>query len=328
MADPQRCLPALRLYPDLLNLADMLGAAHPATPAPRAQADAALANECNATVSRVTVHNGDLKPETSRHVSAGLVLRPTPGWEISADVWRLEQKNQIQALSVAGLLEREPLLAPGAVQRAPLTPKDRTFPAPLQSSYGVSAGPLRSVNEQFDNIDRISVRGADFGIKGSVSTGLGRVALTLDAVNVMRARLWDDGLGAYSDNVVGIGNFRRWRAMTTVALETQRFTHTLMAESISGEALSLPGGSAAGPASCAAAGLPEHLCRTAGWTRWDYALQWRPAKAWQLGLHVYNLTGKREPVNIARWLATGSIFPPTLEDAKGRTVQLSLRWQQ
>lgn len=74
--------------------------------------------------------------------------------------------------------------------------------------------------------------------------------------------------------------------------------------------------------------MPEHLCRTAGWTRWDYALQWRPAKAWQLGLHVYNLTGKREPVNIARWLATGSIFPPTLEDAKGRTVQLSLRWLQ
>ncbi len=123
--------------------------------------------------------------------------------------------------------------------------------------------------------------------------------------------------------------FRRWHANTTLGLETQRFTHTLLAESISGESLSLPGGStASGPASCAAAGLPENLCRTAGWTRWDYALQWQPAPARKLGIHVYNLTGKREPINVARWRAAGGIFPPTLEDARGRTIQLSLRWQQ
>lgn len=322
VADPARCLPALALYRDLAAAAATLPPEDPLAIALLQRAITVLNTECQSSISRITQHNPALKPETSRGLSLGLLFKPWPAWQFSADYWDLQQRQQIASLSVQGLLASEALLAPGRVVRGALLPEaDRSFSAAEVAAYGVAAGPLRSVTVQFDNLDRVHVQGLDLAAKGRLPTAWGNVSLQLDASRLLRARLWDVGSSAWSSNLAGQGDYRRWRATLQWGLERGRWQHTLVAQVHSGETLD------AEDTTCAASGLDPRLCREAGWTRWDYAVAWRPAPAWTLRAHVHNVFNKRQPVNVARWLAAGGLAPPTLADAQGRMLQVSAAWR-
>ena len=324
VADPARCLPALSLYRTYAAFAQTLPADDPLAVALLQRAVGVLTAECQSSVSRTTVHNPALKPETSRNVTLGLVARPWPRWQFSADFWDLVQRNQISSLSVSDLLAREPLLAPGRVQRDGLSPdNDRSFSAGEQQQFGVATGPLRALTVQFDNLDRIHVQGLDLALQGRLPVAWGVLTLQADVSHLLRARLWDTGGNAWSSDLTGQGSFRRWRGTLHMGLEQGAFRHTLIAQAVSGERL----GDADSAASCAGAGLPEALCREAGWARWDYNLSWQPAGAWALSAHLHNLFNRREPVNVARWLAAGGLTPPTLADAQGRMLQLQASWR-
>ncbi len=117
--------------------------------------------------------NPNLDPETSRNYSAGFVLSPqfVPGLSLSADFFRIEVEEAIASLDPQFILDNEADF-PGLVQRAPPSAGDQMLGLP---------GPVLSINTSFQNLGRVEVQGADFGLEYAFpETPLGNFALRLD----------------------------------------------------------------------------------------------------------------------------------------------------
>lgn len=120
-------------------------------------------------VSGVVRANPDLKPETSRSYTLGLVLEPAPGFSAAVDLWQIDRRNEIGALDFDEVLDNEgsndPLFA-GRVTRLP----DDTLSVPGE----VIPGRIATVERQFVNRGRRQVRGVDLDLRGRLRyAGLG-----------------------------------------------------------------------------------------------------------------------------------------------------------
>ena len=58
-------------------------------------------------MASVVRNNPNLKPETSRSATVGMVLEPFKGSTVSLDYWRIERKDEIRSKSTDDLLAAE-----------------------------------------------------------------------------------------------------------------------------------------------------------------------------------------------------------------------------
>ncbi len=327
MADPRRCPQASALASSLRAQAAALSKSDPQASVLSARADSVVGNECAASAVAIVRNNPNLKPESSRSMSAGLVFAPTKRWSLSADAWQIERHNEIDIESARELLGAEADRPAGSIARASLT-GDRSFSPAEQLQYGVTAGALVNTTSQYRNQARTRTGGVDLAGRGRFDTPLGRVDLDLDAAYLTRYQVWSESSGRWGDNLAGRSSHARWRAAWGATLTRGAWSHSLRAITVS--STSLRGDffdQSYTDEGCAAGGFSPADCRVAGTTRWDGSLSWSPSRQWTLSGHVRNLFNTRQPVAMASFLNAGGILPPSDEDAKGRMLRVVLEWR-
>ncbi len=327
IVDTTRCPQAQALARDLRAAAGALPPGDPQAVLLQARADSVTTNECLSGIATIVRENPDLKPESSRSHSLGIVVSPARGWTVALDAWGIQRRHEIGIDNPRDLLAAEAVQPPGTINRAPLD-KDRSFSAAERATYGVTTGALVSTVSRFQNLFRTEAQGVDLAITGRAATPLGPTEWGVDLSYLTRFRNWSGTRAGWGDNLAGRSGHPRLRGTASVTVKPGAWSHTVSAIGHSGTAVRGDYyDTAYTDEGCAAAGFAPSDCRVGGQVRWDYGVAWRGPGNVTLAAHVRNLFRKRTPVALAPWLNGGGIFPPTDEDPKGRMLRLTLEWR-
>lgn len=328
-SDPLRCPQASSLADALTAQADALPSSDPNKTLLLARADNVYQNECGAGVASIVRNNPDLKPETSKSFTAGLVFEPVTGLSGSIDYWHIERKNEINLKSLVELLAQESTLPAGVLLRNSLA-NDTTFTAAEQAQYGVTNGALLASSQQFANLYKTRTSGLDFTARASTPVPVGRLRYELDGVYLIRYQEYSADLGRYGDNLVGRYGFSRWSVNNTFGLDHGDFHHSLRYVWNSGYSLQRDYNDTQwSTAACAAnQGLDASECRVGNFERWDYQITYTGIKNLEVGLHIRNLFARRPPTDYKDFLRNGGgIIPQDREDVMGRVFKLALQYR-
>jgi outer membrane receptor protein involved in Fe transport len=235
--------------------------------------------------------NPDLRPETSRSHTLGLVWTPGPGFSLSLDHFRIRRGNEILPGSAFDDLE--------------------AFPDSLVRNENDE---LVGINSYFENVAHTDVRGWEAELHYRLSTArLGDYSMRVSAQKLERLerRAWDGaptydhaGHGAPDRSLLASLQWSKGDWVTTLNMRAR------------GSWL----------VGTSADGCPEHniragRCRTPGTGTLDIDLAYNGIKDWRLGLNVRDIMD-RDPVSHDIDMAGYDI---SHDDARGRYILLSAR---
>jgi iron complex outermembrane recepter protein len=327
IADPKRCPAASTLADDLRALADALPDSDPNQSLLLARADNVQQSECSAGVASIVSNNPDLKPETSKSFSLGVVFEPMRGLSASIDAWSIERKKEIGIKNVEDLLAQEDSLAPGVLLRDSLA-NDSSFTAEERAKYGVAAGRLLAANGRFDNLLRTKTSGVDLSVKGNFDAGFARLGYDMDAVYLISLRNFSPELNRYGDNLAGRYDYPRWSVGQTFTLSHGDLTHSLRYTWRDATTLNTDYFDSTWTVEgCARVKVTPEECRYGSYQRLDYGLSYTGIKNLVLSLNVRNLANRRPPVDWREFGGSSGIVPVSLEDVQGRMYRVSLQYK-
>ena len=326
--DPLRCTAARALRDDL-NAQAKAETNTAAAALLRARAQQVSSAECSASFAVLTESNPDLKPETSRSLSVGIVFEPIKALSMSADFWKIERKDEISRRGLAWYLQREgtsEVLA-GEINRGNLA-NDTTFSPAEQAKYGVTAGQLQFVRDKFRNTSRTRTSGLDFEVTARANTSYGKIRAVVNGTYLDSYR--EAGAdGEYAANMAGFRGLPRMKSNLTVSMETARWTHSLQFAFTSETKLaSSTGDTAWSVAGCAKNyGIPAGECKIADHTNVNAYTSFRYNKRLSVGLNVTNVFNNSPSADLRGFLVTGSgVTPQDYGLAQGRGYRATLNY--
>ncbi|MGQ5522296.1 TonB-dependent receptor domain-containing protein [Chitinimonas sp. PSY-7] len=329
--DPKRCGAATALARDLTAQANALPSSDPQKTVLLARADTITSSECSAGLFSKVTNNPDIKPEESKSLSFGFVFEPVQSFNMSADYWRIERKNEIRIDSYDDLLNREDSLAPGIITRKPLTANDRTFSLAEQAQYGVTVGALESMISKFKNVSKTKTDGVDFNFTVRKNLGaIGLLTTELNATYLLMLRKFSEGRNDWGDNQAGRYKTPRLTGDVTFKLKTGAFSNSIRVKHQSATSLQAdfddPNYTIA---DCNKKGIPEADCRVDSFTRVDYSMAYTGVKNMTASLFVRNIFNRQQFDQRAWGSDGGGISPQILElaNAMGRVVNLGLEYK-
>jgi len=301
-----------------------------------------VGNECSATLVENTKYNPDLKPETSKGYSFGLIFEPVKGYETTLDYFNIDRSNVIGLQAVQQLVNMAAngmTPAGSTVIRRPFNPAtDQTFqandaqinpPAVINdfTYYGVNAGALQGVSRSVQNITEQKTSGVDVAFKGTQKLGsVGTLHEILDATYTIN--FYDTSVSDLSDNLAGSYGVPRVAGSLTLVLDVGSFSHSLRFNYTG--ATTLQSGypdtnwSAAG---CANNNYTADQCQVRSNRTTDYAVSYIGIKNLILGANVINLFQQRAPIDIKASGGVNFVVPNNLQDAMGRMLNLSANYK-
>lgn len=324
IVDPKRCNAALAYAGDLRKESAALPDSNPNKALKLAQADIVEGNECATGVANIVVNNPNLKPETSRTKSIGLVLEPIKGSSISLDYWHIERKDEIGQKDTDELLAMEDSLPAGTIKRVSVS-NDKTFDAAARAKYGVTAGKIESITGKFENVAKTKTSGIDVGLNSRINTAIGRVDINGNATYLLDFYNYAPTKGTYGNNLAGTYSSPKVVANMSVALQTGNFNNSLRSIFEKGTSLNTDYfDNDYTVAGCKKKGWSEEECRIGNYNRLDYNLTWSGIKDLTLSLYVRNLQDKRPPLNLRAFNASGGgVIPQSREDVMRRMVRVT-----
>ncbi|MCV2359897.1 TonB-dependent receptor [Paucibacter sp. TC2R-5] len=286
-----------------------------------------LNSNCSNNIAGLTPPNKDLKPETAKSGTLGLVFQPGKDFDISADYWLIQRRDEIIRQDFQELYDQYaekygPTLAgaPGVI-RSPITDTDRSNVAaaaamcanpanaaactgkPLNYSVGLLAG----MSNSYLNRGRTLVDGFDIDARGRFSLGeMGRLNLGI-AATIMNRNKHDDALGdGFSQNYVGYYGQPKYRATFNADWRFQNFGSSLFVNYTGGTkwAYDKTDEENNNPTSCTAAdvALPANLCGGApAFYTVNLGFNWEPIKTLNLGLNIKNVLNKQPEYDPNGW---------------------------
>ncbi len=296
VVDPKRC-------PIANQLNDIVQKATNATAADKAQANTLRNAECSGGLPSFVSSNPDLKPETSRSLTAGMVFEPVKNWSLGLDYYFIERRNEIGSRSVVDILRGEDSLPAGQLIRIDSTANDAQFLA-LARKYapGTNAsfpvGQLGLVYNPYVNSGRTRVQGFDFDGKGRF-TALGQtVRLQFEGSYVWKLQTFSVTDNAYTQNQAGTWDYgSRLTLVAKAYLKQGDFDHAVTANFAS----SYSSNSIAQPTYCAtqkvAAEYMDVCGRIGSNTTWNYALAYTGIPHVRLNAYVDNVFAREQPIN-------------------------------
>ncbi|NVM79640.1 iron complex outermembrane receptor protein [Duganella sp. SG902] len=326
--DPKRCSKAQALATDLRGVANALAATDPNQALLLARADTVEGNECAQGVASIVRNNPNLKPETTRSATVGMVFEPLKGSTVSLDYWRIERKDEIRSKSTDDLLAAEADQPPGVINRAPLS-QDKTFSPAEQAKYGVTAGPLLSTTGMFENVSRTKTSGLDLGGNARIDTRYGRLDLGLNATYLLDLKYFSATLNNYGDNLAGRYGYSKMVANLSANLQTGKVNNGLRLVYNSKTALN-------GDyyddiytqAGCASLKWSADECQVKAYERLDYNVSYTGIKNLTLSMYVRNLTNRRPPLDLREFNSGGGgIVPQNYADVEGRMVRVTAEYK-
>lgn len=172
-----------------------------------------------------TIRNGgnpDLRPESARSYSVGLILTPRflPTLSLSVDYWSIEKIDAIQLISAANMIAR-PADFPDRIVRAPLTAADQAL--------GYTGGLITLVDQTRINVGLTKTNGADAQIRYSHDFGAaGRLDVSTNSswTNEFTTQQFP---GRPFINTAGAGGPLRWRGRGSATWTKNHWSATLTA---------------------------------------------------------------------------------------------------
>ncbi|MET0265866.1 MAG: TonB-dependent receptor, partial [Duganella sp.] len=271
-------------------------------------ADRALANtyrniDCSAMLPSFVSSNPDLKPETSRTVTAGLVFEPIKNWTLALDYYHIERKDQIGTRTLADIIQGEASLPAGQLLRIDNAASDAEFLALVRKyapnttlNYG-GVGQLALVNNPYVNSGKTRTSGFDFDASGRFDTALGRVRLKLDGAYTWRYQEFSVASNAYGDNQAGNWDGGpRLRTRLRTSLTSGPVDQSVSLNYRSGTS----NNSASSPNYCASNGVTAvnlpNCAHVGSNTTVDYSLAYSGIKHLRLSLNVDNVFEQEAPI--------------------------------
>ncbi len=188
------------------------------TPKPGAQP-----SDCAKSVSGVGGSNPDLKPETSKSQSLGLIFSPMKGFDLLIDYYNVRKEGEVALGSATDVISHPERYGPEAVTRDP-------NPALLLNGVP-GTGPLLAVQTPWINQGSTEVSGIDIELKQSMQlASIGKWSNTFRGSYILKYSRQE--LSSYPENnlagtaggiadwATSAGDIPRWKFRATSALES------------------------------------------------------------------------------------------------------------
>ncbi|HTD05020.1 TonB-dependent receptor plug domain-containing protein, partial [Undibacterium sp.] len=132
--------------------------------------------DCSKSISGVAISNPQLKPETSKSMTVGMILSPTKDFDIAVDVYKIRKESEVALLDSNTVLHN-PAKFPGLVLR---DPNQANWLKDANGNVIPDSGPLFSIFTPYVNQGSTETTGIDFdatmrnslGVMGNLSTKL------------------------------------------------------------------------------------------------------------------------------------------------------------
>nr|WP_269143460.1 TonB-dependent receptor [Massilia phyllostachyos] len=295
--DPRRCPIANQLNALVQNAAG-------ATTTDKAQANSFRNAECSAGLPSFVSSNPDLKPETSRSLTAGLIFEPIKNWSVGLDYFFIERRNEIGTRSVVDVLRGEASLPAGQLIRIDNSANDNQFLALVRKyapgntiNYG-GVGQLGMVYNPYVNSGQTRVQGFDFDAKGRFNAWGVPVRLTLDGSYLWKFQEYSVTDGSYGPNQTGTYDYGpRLNLVARAYVKQGNFDHAVAANFSS----SYSTNSIASPTYCTtnnvAAQYLDTCARVGSNTTWNYSVAFTGIPHVRVTGYVDNIFAREAPID-------------------------------
>ncbi|WP_229215537.1 TonB-dependent receptor domain-containing protein [Duganella sp. CY15W] len=166
--------------------------------------------DCSGSLPSFASSNPDLKPETSRSLTAGFVIEPVKNWTAAIDYFFIERRNEIGTRGTTDILKGEAALPAGQLIRVDNSATDNEFLALVGKyapgntiNYG-GVGKLGMAYDPYVNSGRTRASGFDFDASGRFDTGLGQVRMKLEGAYLWKYQSFSVADNAYGPNQAGM----------------------------------------------------------------------------------------------------------------------------
>jgi iron complex outermembrane recepter protein len=329
------------------------------TPKPGAQP-----SDCAKSVSGVGGANPELKPETSRSYSLGLILSPAKDLDFVFDYYNILKKGEVALGSADDVINNPGRYPPGALTRD-------TNPALLLNGVA-GTGPLLAVQTPWTNQGSTEVTGVDFEAKASTQIeSLGKWSNSLRGAYIIKYSRQEQPEyptnnlvgtnGGLSDWATTAPDIPRWKLRATTSIDTGSHEFTGAFNYVSGVSFirrsdgstsppavysgktchyggpasdTLPGRSVLGVAPTATNGRDLYInrypeCSVAAWETFDVGYTYTGIKGLRVGLNILNVFDTRAPyypgTNTSTTVTQG--HNAGLHNNTGRYLTLSLGYE-
>ncbi len=300
----------LRRCPIATTLNNLVQNSPTATTSDKAIANTFLNNDCKAPLPSFVKSNPDLKPETSRTYTLGMVFEPVKNWTLALDYYNIERKDEIGTRSTGDILKGEATLPAGQLLRVDNTAADNEFLAlvkkyaPGNTTNFQGIGKLGLVYNPYVNSGKTKASGFDFDMSGKVKIpNVGDLRLKLDGTYALSYRAFLVADNAYGMNAAG--NYDSGGGTGGPRLRTKLRASMKLGQFDHGATLNYSGGYSLNsddtPDYCTANKVaPENMAacsRVRSTTTVDYNLAYTGIKNVKLSLFINNLLNQDSPIN-------------------------------
>ncbi|WP_374581266.1 TonB-dependent receptor plug domain-containing protein [Pseudoduganella sp.] len=224
--DPKRC-------PTAAALNKIVQSAAGATAADKLRAKQLSDYDCKGSLPTFVSSNPDLKPETSKTFTVGVVWEPIKNTSFSLDYYNIKRKDEIGARSAADILAAEDSLPAGALLRVDSSAQDAEFLS-IVSKYApgntqkFSVGSLGLAYRPYVNSGKTKVDGFDFDATTRIKlNGIGDLRIKLEGEYKLNYQVWNVGLNGYQPNQFGTWDYGagRWNVKLRPSLKVGAWDH-------------------------------------------------------------------------------------------------------
>ena len=259
-------------------------------------------------VGAITIGNKNIKPETSKSYSLGMVLEPIKNISLSIDWWKIVRDGEINGSD------------PGAVVANPAGYPDAVIVrGEPTSNFPGLVGPILMVKAPYLNAGKTKTSGIDLDLRGKYNAGeYGRFNSGVTVTYMKEfTRTNADGTvlefaGTHGDvNLSGNGGTPKTKVRLTLGWDQGPVNITANMNYVSsisdkndvnGECLDTDTN-----------GVPYKNCRIASFTTTDLFAKWNVTKQWELTASISNLFDKMAPLDVQTY---GRInYNPSLHQA-------------
>ncbi len=259
-------------------------------------------------VGAITIGNKNIKPETSKSYSLGMVLEPIKNISLSIDWWKIVRDGEINGSD------------PGAVVANPAGyPDAEIVRGEPTSNFPGLAGPILMVKAPYLNAGKTKTSGIDLDLRGKYNAGeYGRFNSGVTVTYMKEfTRTNADGTvlefaGTHGDvNLSGNGGTPKTKVRLTLGWDQGPVNITANMNYVSsisnkndvkGDCLDVD-----------ANDVPYKNCRIASFTTTDLFAKWNVTKQWELTASITNLFDKMAPLDVQTY---GRInYNPSLHQA-------------
>ena len=259
-------------------------------------------------VGAITIGNKNIKPETSKSYSLGMVLEPIKNISLSIDWWKIVRDGEINGSDPGAVVAN-----PGGYPDAEIVRGEPT------SNFPGLVGPILMVKAPYLNAGKTKTSGIDLDLRGKYNAGeYGRFNSGVTVTYMKEfTRTNADGTvlefaGTHGDvNLSGNGGTPKTKVRLTLGWDQGPVNVTANMNYVSsisnkndvhGECLDVD-----------ANDVPYKNCRIASFTTTDLFAKWSVTKQWELTASITNLFDKMAPLDVQTY---GRInYNPSLHQA-------------